>query len=241
MNKLWKEIQLQADQVSDLIVAKLVAKYIKPSKNLSAVFVKLLATKLADEDLSQEDLSPLFQKVIADILQDIEQDLIACYKRDFACKTHLEVVLLYRGFHVLIGYRLSHELWKQNELLNAKWINKRISELYGVDIHPAAKLGHGIVIDHCMGIVIGETCRLGNHVFLFHNVTLGGTGHASGDRHPKVQSNVVIGAGATLLGNITIGDYAVIAAGSVVLNNVAPHTIVAGVPAKAKGQSKKIQ
>ncbi len=239
MSNLWEKILAEANELDNTIARLLIKKYIENSNNLLEAVFKILVTKLSDKDFEIGDLMLLFKEKIKNI--DIEKDLKAFYDRDFACKTYIEVLLLYRGFHALVLYRLAHELWKNDEYFMANWLSKKTCELYSVDIHPAAKIGEGLVIDHAMGVVIGETCVIGDHVFLFHNVTLGGTGKSDGDRHPKIKSNVVIGTNATVLGNITIGEHSVVAAGSVVLNNVLPYTVVAGVPAVTKGKSKKIQ
>lgn len=241
MNEIWQHIVNSLDDVKDKILQRLARKYIRPNQDLSEALVNLLGTKLADEDLDKNELMPLLMEVIPNVEATITQDLIATYERDFACQSYLEVLLLYRGFHAVTAYRLSHEFWKLEAYYTARWINKRISELYSVDIHPAAEIAGGLVIDHCLGIVIGETCKIDQNVFLFHNVTLGGTGRAAGDRHPKIRSNVVIGSGAIILGNITIGDHAVVAAGAVVLRDVAANTTVAGVPARVKGKANKLQ
>ncbi len=173
--------------------------------------------------------------------QWIERDLETYLQRDFASQDYVGVLMHSRGFQAAVAYRMAHVLLKEGHSFTAKWLSCRIADVYAIDIHPAAEIGSGLVIDHGQGLVIGETASIGDNVFLFHNVTLGGTGRVGGDRHPKVGSNVVIGAGATLLGNIKVGDHAVIAAGAVVLKDVPPGSTVAGIPAKLKGKANKIQ
>ena len=141
-----------------------------------------------------------------------------------------------KGVHALIGYRIAHWLWGEGRELLALYLQNRMSEAFGVDIHPAARIGRGILMDHATSIVIGETAVIEDDVSLLHEVTLGGTGKSSGDRHPKVRRGVLIGAGAKILGNVEIGEGAKVGAGSVVLKNVPPHCTVAGVPAIVVGK-----
>ncbi|MCH6255530.1 serine O-acetyltransferase [Puniceicoccaceae bacterium K14] len=143
--------------------------------------------------------------------------------------------LFFKGFSALSSYRFAHYLWHENRRELALYLQSLISKTFGVDIHPAARIGKGILIDHATGVVIGETAVVGNNVSLLHNVTLGGTGKECGDRHPKVGDGVLIAAGAKVLGNIKIGDGAKVGAGSVVLRDVRPHCTVVGVPAKNLG------
>lgn len=162
-------------------------------------------------------------------------DLRAVRERDSACDSYSTPFLYFKGYHALQAYRIAHWLWKQGRQSLALFFQNRISMEFGVDIHPAAQIGHGILIDHGTGVVIGETAVVGNNVSIMQSVTLGGTGKEDGDRHPKVGDGVLISAGAKVLGNITIGCGAKIGAGSVVLQPVPAHTTVAGVPAKVVG------
>lgn len=171
-----------------------------------------------------------------DMLVAAEQDLMAISQRDPACIGPLSAFLYYKGWLALQSYRIAHWLWISGRHQLALFFQSRISQLFGVDIHPAAKIGSGVMFDHASGIVIGETAVVGNCVSIMHSVTLGGTGKEAGDRHPKVGDGVLIGAGAKVLGNITIGEGAQIASGSVVLKPVSAHTLVEGVPAKAVGK-----
>jgi len=171
-----------------------------------------------------------------DIGQSIRCDLLAIEERDSACHSLAMPFLYFKGFHALQAHRVSHCLWTSGRESLALFFQNRISGEFGVDIHPAARMGHGIMLDHATGVVIGETAVVGNNVSILQSVTLGGTGKEDGDRHPKVGDGVLISAGAKILGNIRIGEGAKVGAGSVVLQDVPPHTTVAGVPAKVVGK-----
>jgi len=198
--------------------------------------------------LANELASPFFQatqyvKLFRDALyQDksyreaIRADLLAVVRRDPAMKHCVAVLMYSKGYAALQAYRLAHLLWRQDRKVLALFLQSEISKCFAVDIHPAARIGSGVMIDHATGIVIGETAVVGNDVSMLHNVTLGGTGKEAGDRHPKVGRGVLLGAGATVLGNIRIGDGAQITASSVVLKDVPPYTIVSGVPAREVGK-----
>ena len=164
-------------------------------------------------------------------------DLVAVYDRDPACHRYLQPMLFFKGYQAVQAYRVGHWLWGQGRHDMAYFVQMRVSEVFGVDIHPAARVGRGIMIDHAHSIVIGETAVVGDNVSMLHSVTLGGTGKEDGDRHPKIGDGVLIGAGAKVLGNIHIGHCSRIAAGSVVLHDVPPKTTVAGVPAKVVGEA----
>jgi serine O-acetyltransferase len=161
-----------------------------------------------------------------------EADLRAVFERDPACKGYLQPFLFFKGFLAVQTHRVGHWLWRQGRETLALYMQSRESELFQVDIHPAAVLGSGLFFDHGTGIVIGETATVGDDVSMLHGVTLGGTGAERGDRHPKIGKGVLLGAGAKVLGNIVIGEYAKVASGSVVLKPVPPHCTVAGVPAR---------
>jgi len=168
----------------------------------------------------------------------IRCDIKAVRERDSACDSYATPFLYFKGFHALQCYRIAHWLWKQGRHSLALFLQNRISVEFGVDIHPAAKIGCGILMDHATGIVIGETSVVKDNVSIMQEVTLGGTGKEHGDRHPKVEAGVLISCGAKILGNIRIGEGAKIGAGSVVLDDVPAHTTVAGVPARIVGHPK---
>lgn len=171
------------------------------------------------------------------IMDCIREDIIANFERDPACKNHFYPLLNYKGFKAITGHRVAHALWNAGQRELALHLQSLISEFYSVDIHPAAKIGKGILLDHATAFVAGETVIIGDNVSIFQGVTLGGTGKEDGDRHPKVEYGVLIGAGAKILGNIRIGHCSKIGANSVVLNDVPPQSTVVGVPAKVIGTS----
>lgn len=185
--------------------------------------------------INQTFLSVLSQK--PELAQAFRADLAAVFDRDPACHRYLEPLLYFKGFHALVVHRFAHELWKAGRRDFAYYLQSQSSRIFAVDIHPAAPIGKGIFIDHGTAIVIGETTVIGDNVSLMQSVTLGGTGKEDGDRHPKIGDNVLIAAGAKVLGNIRIGNCSKIAAGSVVLKEVPPNKTVAGVPAKIVGDA----
>lgn len=195
----------------------------------------VLANRLQDPTLLAAQILDIFDNVIMNdrgIQHSIRLDLQAFKDRDPACASYSWALLYLKGYHSLQSYRVAHALWKHGRKVLALALQSRISEVFAVDIHPAAKIGEGILLDHATGVVIGETAVVGNKVSLMQGVTLGGTGKEVGDRHPKIGQGALIGAGATILGNITVGEGAMIAAGSVVLKNVPPHCMAVGNPAK---------
>ncbi len=201
----------------------------------------LLAGKLESTYFSAMALREVIDEALSasvDIREAIRRDLQAVVERDPAARGVAQPFLYYKGFHALQAHRVAHWLWGQGRVPLAFFLQNRISEVFGVDIHPAARMGKGILIDHATGVVIGETAVVGNDVSMLHEVTLGGTGKESGDRHPKVGHGVLIGAGAKILGNVRIGEGSKVAAGSVVLDEVPPHATVAGVPAKIVGHPR---
>ena len=199
----------------------------------------VLSNRLASAVMLPTQLFEIFHNVLAserDVLAAALADVQACRERDPACCSYSQALLYYKGYHALQTHRIAHALWGRGQRVLAVSLQSRVSEVLAVDIHPAARLGRGILLDHGTGVVIGETAVVGNNVSLLQNVTLGGTGKEVGDRHPKISDNVLIGASATVLGNITVGRGAQIAAGSLVLKPVPPHTMVAGSPAKPVGK-----
>jgi serine O-acetyltransferase len=172
------------------------------------------------------------------MLEAFRADLLAVLERDPACTRLIEPALYFKGFHALQTYRLAHWLWKNGRSDFALILQSLSSQTFQVDIHPAAVIGKSVFIDHATGVVIGATSVVEDEVSMLHGVTLGGTGKARGDRHPKVRRGVLIGAGAKVLGNIEIGRCAMIAAGSVVLDPVPANKTVAGVPARIVGDAR---
>jgi len=209
--------------------------------SLEGALAYFLANKLASPYFSTTLLRDTIYEVLyasIPIREAIRCDLEAVVERDPAARSIAQPFLNYKGFHALQTYRITHWLWTNGRPQLALHLQNRISEAFDVDIHPAAVIGKGILIDHGTGVVIGETAVVGDNVSILHEVTLGGTGKEAGDRHPKVGSGVMIGAGAKILGNIRIGEGSKIAAGSVVLSEVPPHSTVAGIPARVVGRPK---
>ncbi|MCA9050461.1 MAG: serine O-acetyltransferase [Planctomycetaceae bacterium] len=200
-----------------------------------------MAGKLHSPSLSGMQLREVFDHALARdsaIGNAIKADILAVRERDPAVNCCLVPLLYLKGVHALASYRVAHWLWRDGRKLLALHLQTRISEVFSVDIHPAARIGKGILMDHATSVVIGETAVVEDDVSMLHEVTLGGTGKDSGDRHPKVRANVLIGAGAKILGNVEIGEGAKIGAGSVVLSNVPPHCTFAGVPAVMVGRPR---
>ncbi|MCB1510017.1 MAG: serine O-acetyltransferase [Hyphomicrobiaceae bacterium] len=197
-----------------------------------------LSQRLDHSDVDAGLINQTFQDILVDhpeLGRAFRADLAAVFDRDPACSRYIEPLLYFKGFHALVTHRFAHILWQTGRLDFAYYLQSQSSRMFAIDIHPAARIGVGIMIDHGHAIVVGETASIGNNVSLLHGVTLGGTGKESGDRHPKVGNCVMIGAGAKILGNIRIGDCSRVAAGSVVLSEVPPNTTVAGVPARVVG------
>jgi serine O-acetyltransferase len=198
----------------------------------------VLANRLADATLLATELMAVFEGVMREepaIERAALADVVAVWERDPACTGFAAAFLHFKGYHAIQAQRVAHALWGRGQRVMARALQSRSAEVFAVDIHPAARIGSGILLDHGTGVVIGETAVVGNHVSLMQNVTLGGTGKDAGDRHPRIGDNVLIGAGATVLGAIDVGKGAQVAAGSLVLKPVAPRTMVAGSPAAVVG------
>ena len=166
------------------------------------------------------------------MLRQIKDDVRIAMEKDPAARNFIEVLLLYPGVHALISYRMAHGLWNMQFNFLARALSQFSRWITGIEIHPAAKIGKGVMIDHATGVVIGETAVVGNNVSILHNVTLGGTGTTDGDRHPKIGDGVVLGAGATILGPVIVGTNVKIGAGSVVLQDIPDNSVAVGIPAK---------
>jgi serine O-acetyltransferase len=196
--------------------------------------------KLASGEMSEQILREIADEAFdadPELGAAARSDLMAVYERDPACHRFMQPILFFKGYQAVQAYRVGHWLWRNGRMDLAYFVQMRVSEAFGVDIHPAARVGKGIMIDHAHSIVIGETAVVGDNVSMLHSVTLGGTGKEDGDRHPKISDGVLIGAGAKVLGNITVGQCSRIAAGSVVLEDVPRNTTVAGVPARVVGKA----
>jgi serine O-acetyltransferase len=239
---IWSALRGQAEQLaeSEPELASFAHATILKHDLLEEALSYLLAKKIGGEDLSPMQLREMFQDAFATeptMGEAVRADLSAVFERDPACHSYVQAFLFFKGFHALQSYRVAHFLWTHGRKPVALFIQNRMSDLFAVDIHPAARLGRGIMIDHATGVVIGETAVVGDDVSMLHGVTLGGTGKENEDRHPKIGRGVLLSVGAKVLGNIEIGEYSRVGAGSVVLKPVPPHTTVAGVPARVIGKA----
>lgn len=234
---VWAALRCEAQRqaVAEPALASLLNAVVLSHDDFAHALSFQLARKLGDQELRAMSAREIADEAYAadpGLIAAAEADLRAVFERDPACKSYLQPFLFFKGFIALQSHRLAHWLWRQERQTLAFFLQSRVSELFQVDIHPAARIGSGVFIDHATGVVVGETAVVGDDVSLLHGVTLGGTGAAGVDRHPKIGRGVLLGAGAKVLGNITVGDYAKIAAGSVVLKAVPPHCTAAGVPAR---------
>ena len=238
---IWTAIRAEAwsEEERDPILRKFLKEAILKNRSLEDALSLQLAERLGTEAVYPMILHALIDQAFAGspaIRKAIRNDLQAIRDRDPASRGYLAPFLYFKGFQALEAFRVANWYWSQGRQLLAVHLQNRISEVFGVDIHPAARIGSGVLLDHATAIVIGETAVVEDNVSLLHEVTLGGTGKETGDRHPKVRQGVLIGAGAKILGNIEIGRGAKVGAGSVVLDAVPPHSTVAGVPARVVGR-----
>lgn len=239
--KLWSEITKEAEfqvKLEPVLASFYHASILRHNTFCEAISYHI-ATKLGSNAVPAILLQQVFEESFLDneeIVESVCKDLHACRERDAACDNYSVPFLYYKGFHSLQAYRVAHWLWLQGRCSLALFLQNRISAVFDVDIHPAAQIGYGIMIDHATGTVIGETTKIGNNVSLLHSVTLGGCGSVTKDRHPRIGDGVLIGAGAKVLGSINIGEGVKIAACSLVLDDVDAHVTVAGVPAKVVGR-----
>ncbi len=241
-DRLWEELRIEA-QISCEIepsAERLISRLVLDAPGFNVALSSILSDKLASKWIAESELSSLFEAMFQTdhgAATGARNDLRAVRDRDPVARGVLVPFLFFKGFQAIQSYRLSHWLWSRERRVVACLLQSRISEVFAVDIHPAARLGSGILIDHATSVIVGETAVIENDVSILHEVTLGGTGKQTGDRHPKVRRGVLIGAGAKVLGNVEIGEGAKIGAGSVVLDPVPPHCTVAGVPAKIVSRS----
>ncbi len=239
---LWPHIQAEAAAAvqAEPLLGALIHAGLLHHQSFRAALAYRFSLKLTSGEMSEQIL-----REIADdahrrspaLEHAAEADLRAVYERDPACHRLMQPMLFFKGFQALQAYRIGHWLWDNDRRDMAYFVQMRCSEVFGVDIHPAARIGTGVMIDHAHSIVIGETAVVGDNVSMLHSVTLGGTGKEDGDRHPKIGEGVMIGAGAKVLGNISVGHHSRVAAGSVVLTDIPPCKTVAGVPARIVGDA----
>lgn len=234
---IWAQLRASAESAAreEPRLASLLNAVVLSHDDLAGALSFQIARKIGDDELGAMTVREVCLSAFADepsMVAAAEADLQAVAERDPAIRSLLQPFLYFKGFQALQAWRVAHWLWTQKRETLAFHFQSRISELFQVDIHPAARLGSGLFFDHGTGIVIGETAVVGDAVSMLHGVTLGGTGAERGDRHPKIGKGVLLGAGAKVLGNIVVGDYAKVASGSVVLKPVPSGCTVAGVPAR---------
>ncbi len=238
---IWTQLDEEARQTvqTEPLLASYVYACILNHASLGSALSFILANKLSDEVMPAIAVRELFEAAYRespDMILNAISDMQAVYDRDAATNSYLPILLFLKGYQSIQVHRLANFLWKKGRKTLALFMQSRNSEVFGVDIHPACVMGKGIMFDHATGIVIGETTVIEDDVSIMQSVTLGGTGNETGNRHPTIRSGVLISTGAKVLGNIEIGAGAKIGAGSVVLNDVAPHTTVVGVPAHKVGK-----
>ncbi len=242
VDPVWHRIQQEAEAAvaAEPLLGGMVHACVLHHRTLEKALAYRMAQKLASGEMSEQILREIGDEAYAadpSLGASARADIVAVYDRDPACHRFLQPLLYFKGFQAVQAYRIGHWLWRNGRKDFAYFIQMRVSEVFGIDIHPAARIGKGIMIDHAHSIVIGETAVVGDNVSMLHSVTLGGTGKEEEDRHPKIGDGVLIGAGAKVLGNIRVGNCSRIAAGSVVLAEVPPCKTVAGVPAKIVGEA----
>ncbi len=239
---IWIHIRSEAADIlaSDGDLTNLIRRTVIDQPDFDSAVISRLASRLDHPDVPGSSIFEIFMSIAKSdpaIGEGFRADLLAVADRDPACTRFIEPLLYFKGFHALQTHRMAHQLLKLGRKDLALYLQSRSSELFQTDINPAAHIGRGVFLDHATGLVIGETAVVEDDVSILQGVTLGGTGKATGDRHPKIRKGVLIGAGAKILGNIEIGQCARIAAGSVVLKDVPRNVTVAGVPAKIVGES----
>ncbi|NKB27562.1 MAG: serine O-acetyltransferase [Rhodobacteraceae bacterium] len=242
LDPVWERVSDEARRAIDAEarLGGLMHASVLSHETLDTALAYRMAIKLASRELSEQTIRAIADEAYAndpELAAAARADIVAVFDRDPACTRFLQPLLFFKGYQAVQAYRVGHWLWKTGRTDLAYFIQMRISEVFGIDIHPAARIGRGIMIDHAHSIVIGETAVVGDNVSMLHSVTLGGTGKEDDDRHPKIGDGVLIGAGAKVLGNIRVGNCSRIAAGSVVLEEVPPCKTVAGVPAKIVGEA----
>jgi serine O-acetyltransferase len=242
IDPIWTAVRQEAaDAVAaDPLLSAFLYATILNQDSLEDAVIHRLSERLHHQDLGADLIRQTYQAMLRDNTEwssTVRVDIQAYFDRDPACDRFLMPVLYFKGFHAIQTHRLAHWLWGQGRKDFALYLQSRSSAIFQTDIHPAARLGKGIFIDHATGLVVGETAVVEDDVSMLHGVTLGGTGKAGGDRHPKIRHGVLVGAGAKILGNIEIGHCTKVAAGSVVLQSVPNNKTVAGVPARIVGEA----
>lgn len=242
VDPIWHAIKAEAEEAAakDPLLASFFYTSLISQPSLEDAVAHRVCERLGHQDISADLLRQTFavmRENCPDWSRVLRVDIQAVYDRDPAYNRFMDPVMYLKGFHAIQTHRLAHWLWNEGRVDLAYYLQSRSSTVFQTDIHPAAKFGSGIFLDHATGLVVGETAVIEDNVSILHAVTLGGTGKASGDRHPKIRHGVLIGAGAKILGNIEIGHCSKVAAGSVVLKSVPNNVTVAGVPAKVIGET----
>lgn len=242
LDPVWDRIREEAEAAvrAEPLLGGLIHGSLLHHNSMERALAYRFSLKLASGEMSEQILREIADEAHADdprLGQAARADVVAVLDRDPACNRMIQPILFFKGYQAVQAYRVAHWLWRRGRPDMAYFVQMRMSEVFGVDIHPAARIGQGLMIDHAHAIVIGETAVVGDNVSMLHSVTLGGTGKEDGDRHPKIGNGVLIGAGAKVLGNIHVGECSRIASGSVVLSDVPRCTTVAGVPARVVGEA----
>ncbi len=242
VDPVWSRIRHEAEAAvaGEPLLGGMVHSSVLHHPTFERALAYRIAMKLESAEMPAQILREIADAALAEepgIAHSARADVVAIHDRDPACHAFLQPLLYFKGFQAVQAHRVAHHLWETGRRDMAYFFQMRVSEVFGVDIHPAARIGKGVMIDHAHSIVIGETAVVGDNVSMLHSVTLGGTGKTDGDRHPKIGDGVLIGAGAHVLGNIRVGHCSRIAAGSVVLHDVPPCKTVAGVPARIVGEA----
>ena len=242
IDPVWSRICSEAEEAvqHEPLLGGMMHATVLHHRTLEQALAYRVSQKLASGEMSEQTLREIADQAFGaepGLGAAARADIVAVFDRDPACHRFLQPLLFFKGFQAIQAYRIGHWLWREGRKDLSYFMQMRVSEVFGVDIHPAAKIGKGIMIDHAHSIVIGETARVGDNVSMLHSVTLGGTGKEEQQRHPTIGCGVLIGAGAKVLGNITVGDCSRIAAGSVVLQDVPAKKTVAGVPARIVGEA----
>lgn len=242
VDPLWEAVVSGAQQIgeNEPALGNLVYASVLNHESFESALIHRLASRLDHAEVSADLLRRAFQDALElrpEIAVEARADLIATLERDPACHKSVDAFLHFKGFHAIQTHRFAHALWMHGRRDLALYLQGRSSQVFQVDINPAARVGKGIMLDHATGFVVGETASIGNNVSILQGVTLGGTGKADEDRHPKIGNGVLIGAGAIILGNIRVGDCARVGAGSVVVKEVPANVTVVGVPARVIGEA----
>lgn len=242
LDPVWNRVREEAEEIirRERELASFIYANILHHDTLETAVAHRIADRLDHAALSGDMIRQAFQDALRDdrdIGNAFRADIVAVFDRDPATTRFIDPVLYFKGFHAIQTHRLAHWLWNKGRKDFALYLQSRSSSAFQTDIHPAARIGRAIFLDHATSLVVGETAVIDDDVSMLHGVTLGGTGKQHEDRHPKIRRGVMIGAGAKILGNIEIGNCARIAAGSVVLKPVPPNATVAGVPAKVVGEA----